>query len=817
MRVPLVLVACVAGMLSTAVHAADRAGTVRVRIDAAPYRIEETARGQEIRMEGFGCVPVPGVPALPARIFAVAVPPGATVTGVSFVAEEAIALDGSYAIPPVPLPVPVSQMGGGSSAARPLDARAYEAARRAAYEGDAFWPAEPGEAVRTARYRKYELVDVRILPFAWHPRTGELLLHPSVTVNVRYTLPEEPPPPVVDHLRRPEELARRIVANYDEAQAWYGGSARAGRGLYDFVIVTMDSLVGAVQPIVDRETVKGRHVNVVTTSWIYANYGGYDAAEQVRNFLREKYPSSEWGIEDALLVGHHAHVPMRRCTTSLEQPRTDFYFAELSLPDDQSWDADGDRLWGEEGEPIDFYSEINTGRIPWSDPTIVQDIGAKSVAYEQDNDPAFKRHGLLLGSFITPETDTAVMMELKSDPAWNPWMADWSTTKLYEQNADYWSAYTCDRPLNHANVMTEWPGGKYSFVNWGGHGSPSSCHIYGQGAPAFITSSDAASLDHDHRSIIFAFACSNSDTDYTNIGQVMLRHAAVGFVGATKFAYGVVGWGHPNGGCGQSMDYYFSTAVTSSGNTPGEALQSALRTMYTHGLWFASLYYETFIWSSLWGHPGLTMFDPRADFAGGPRTGEMPLAVSFADASVGTGLLAWSWDFGDGGTASEQHPTHVYDFPGTYTVSLTVLGSYGADTATKVDYVVVSGTGARSRNGSGVNPAVFTSTSLPYLGTTWTSEIDGGAVGASGLTFVVGYSGPLAGLLTAFGELLIDVSTAWVVTHIAPGASGISHHAIPIPSDPAFAGFAVYTQGFLNRVAGGSGQLTNAIDLVLGT
>lgn len=32
----------------------------------------------------------------------------------------------------------------------------------------------------------------------------------------------------------------------------------------------------------------------------------------------------------------------------------------------------------------------------------------------------------------------------------------------------------------------------------------------------------------------------------------------------------------------------------------------------------------------------------------------------------------WHWDFGDGNVSSEQHPTHVYEDPGTYTVCLTI-------------------------------------------------------------------------------------------------------------------------------------------------
>ncbi len=86
----------------------------------------------------------------------------------------------------------------------------------------------------------------------------------------------------------------------------------------------------------------------------------------------------------------------------------------------------------------------------------------------------------------------------------------------------------------------------------------------------------------------------------------------------------------------------------------------------------------------------IAVLDPvGADFAGTPLTGDAPLSVAFTDQSSGE-ADSWSWDFGDGGSSSQQNPTHEYTSPGTYTVSLTVSNSCDSDTETKVDYVVVN-------------------------------------------------------------------------------------------------------------------------------
>lgn len=78
---------------------------------------------------------------------------------------------------------------------------------------------------------------------------------------------------------------------------------------------------------------------------------------------------------------------------------------------------------------------------------------------------------------------------------------------------------------------------------------------------------------------------------------------------------------------------------------------------------------------------------PTAAFSGTPLSGEAPLTVAFTDASEDT--TSWAWNFGDGGTSTEQHPTHVYATPGLYTVSLVATNDMGSDTETKVDYVLV--------------------------------------------------------------------------------------------------------------------------------
>lgn len=57
--------------------------------------------------------------------------------------------------------------------------------------------------------------------------------------------------------------------------------------------------------------------------------------------------------------------------------------------------------------------------------------------------------------------------------------------------------------------------------------------------------------------------------------------------------------------------------------------------------------------------------------------------IAFRDRSHGE-ITSWNWDFGDGQTSSEQHPTHRYDNAGEFIVTLTVKGPEGTAKWTKV-------------------------------------------------------------------------------------------------------------------------------------
>lgn len=77
-----------------------------------------------------------------------------------------------------------------------------------------------------------------------------------------------------------------------------------------------------------------------------------------------------------------------------------------------------------------------------------------------------------------------------------------------------------------------------------------------------------------------------------------------------------------------------------------------------------------------------------AAFTAEPDEGTAPLQVRFTDQSSGD-IIKREWKFGDGIFSEMDSPTHVYEVPGTYDVSLTVTGISDEDIMTRPSYIVV--------------------------------------------------------------------------------------------------------------------------------
>ncbi|MDQ1255823.1 MAG: hypothetical protein QG656_417, partial [Candidatus Hydrogenedentes bacterium] len=133
---------------------------------------------------------------------------------------------------------------------------------------------------------------------------------------------------------------------------------------------------------------------------------------------------------------------------------------------------------------------------------------------------------------------------------------------------------------------------------------------------------------------------------------------------------------------------------------------------------------------------------PSAAFSADPKTGTVPLRVQFTDQSApgSSPISKWEWTFGDGLRSSERNPSHVYNFPGLFTVSLTVTTALGSDTRTIQAFILAEGVTTKPKaafdvsalSGSVPLSVMFSDQSEPGTSdiTTWAWTFGDGATSA---------------------------------------------------------------------------------------
>jgi PKD repeat protein len=93
------------------------------------------------------------------------------------------------------------------------------------------------------------------------------------------------------------------------------------------------------------------------------------------------------------------------------------------------------------------------------------------------------------------------------------------------------------------------------------------------------------------------------------------------------------------------------------------------------------------------GSPTPSNQPPVAVASANPESGAAPLSVQFSSDGSNDpdgNIMAYAWDFGDGGTSPEANPVHTYNSPGTYDVTLSVTDD---DNASQSDTVVITAIG----------------------------------------------------------------------------------------------------------------------------
>jgi hypothetical protein len=499
---------------------------------------------------------------------------------------------------------------------------------------------------------------------------------------------------------------------------------------YNFVIITEYSLYNSIisSNFLEWKESIGFNVKIVNISDDeIESQSGEDLPQKIRNFLRSYHQI--WGIEYVLIIGNHATIPMRYCYpdpnnhrfnifdwTSGEVP-TDYYYADLSGDDSDSWDLDGDGYFGEYGQDTpDFCAEVYVGRIPTNSISRITYTLDKFVVFEQDTGD-WKKNALHAAAFFyftnedhsgNPAMDGAILSHYIENDIMNNWtIKHFSEQQGLEKSVYDWPA------LTESSFINEWRNGKYAIVNWQGHGWTNRVarKVWswddGDGVPEgpeiswpdFINV--YSNLDDDYPSVVTAESCYVGCPEPSpdgNLGIDLLTDpsmgASIGVVASARSPYGSFDWPNNPGGS-DSIIYEFNHLIINESEKIGEALYNSKFFCNENYGWDHFAEYLDMYTFNLFGDPSLVLegiFNennpPVITDIYGPNEGkpgiEYTFCINISDPDEDNIFVFWDW--GDGINSGWVGPfesgieiceNHSWDLKGLYVIQVRLKDEEG--------------------------------------------------------------------------------------------------------------------------------------------
>ena len=382
-----------------------------------------------------------GNPSLQGISYTFLLPQGSSIIDVTVDVHSQVTLDGTFDITPVNYLI----------LSRPF----ASADRSSVYFSETPFPSTPVEQTASGNRTGFRLGSFTLVPFSYSPLSGELSVITSATVTVECS----PDPEVLDIALTPRQIntaasgLEGIVDNPSRIAEYAPAVRAATDGDPVWVAIGAGTFETILQPLVDHRNQYTGDSEYVTVEWIEANYTGYDTQEKIRNYLKDQFYNHS--LVYALMVGDYGvttRISYLSTTTETLQNVVDHYYIDL----DGTWDYDGDHLYGEANDGLNYYSDLYIGRFSSNSTSHLTVMVDKTLFYST-TPPAgsWQKTALLIGAGLWPPTYWGSFV-CEAIDAFIP--SDWTVEKLYETSA------------GHPNNQIELINAGCSYVSPQGHG-----------------------------------------------------------------------------------------------------------------------------------------------------------------------------------------------------------------------------------------------------------------------------------------------------------------------------------------------------------
>lgn len=150
---------------------------------------------------------------------------------------------------------------------------------------------------------------------------------------------------------------------------------------YEHIIITSEALKGdttanSLSVFMQHRIDNGISSTIVSTDSIYHYYQGVDNQEKIRNFIKDA--KAKWETKYVLLAGDVNIIPARMLYARGVNMASDMYYACL----DNTFNDDGDDIWGELNDGLDFEYDVYVGRASAENLSEMHNFVYKTISYE---------------------------------------------------------------------------------------------------------------------------------------------------------------------------------------------------------------------------------------------------------------------------------------------------------------------------------------------------------------------------------------------------------------------------------------------------
>ena len=368
------------------------AGTITktIAFSERDFSFRKLERYDIVTLPGHGIICKPGNPLLPKKEVYFVLPPDAEIIAVRLINQVTREMPGSFSLYPAQNPIPLSANGGINFI--PPNGEIYRSENPYPNQDLRYYPSGLKSGFR--------IVGIDIYPLHYLPVRGKIIMTSSAVIQVEYKTGVHPVI-ALNELQREvfSSEVSKLVLNPEDIRVFMP-SIRRDPDEVNYVIITADAMVSSYRALVEWRTKQGWNAEVITTSWLYAHYSGYDNQERIRNFIKDYFLTK--GLIWVVIGGDADIVPVREAYIPYHGEyyvTTDLYYSDL----DETWDANNNHKYGElTGDEIDLYADVFVGRIPAANETQVSDYISKLMNYERNPPTGYIKKMLLPSVMLFP-------------------------------------------------------------------------------------------------------------------------------------------------------------------------------------------------------------------------------------------------------------------------------------------------------------------------------------------------------------------------------------------------------------------------------